>query len=130
MKQYMPLMPVKRGLVWVRADAVSGYFCDFDIIYIGRPSDGATTEVGLGERVVLQLSECLRGQHYQLYFDNFFTCRLLDILHSQHLYSCGTARYTRREFPESLRSVAPERGEYRFCQRVLLWRLSGRTTNQ
>ena len=46
MKQYMPMKPVKRGFkVWVRADAVNGYFCDFDV-YVGRPGDGTT---GLGE---------------------------------------------------------------------------------
>ena len=57
MKQYMPKKPVKRGFkVCVRADSVTGYFCDFSV-YIGKPSDGTTTEVGLGERVVLQLSE-------------------------------------------------------------------------
>jgi hypothetical protein len=49
MKQYMPMKPVKRGFkVWVRADAVTGYFCDLDV-YVGKPTDGTTTEVGLGE---------------------------------------------------------------------------------
>ena len=97
MKQYLPMKPVKRGFkVWVRADAVTGFFCDFDV-YVGRPSDGTATEVELGERVVLQLSECLRGGNYHLYFDNFFTtCRLLDTLHSQGLYACGTVRSNRR----------------------------------
>ena len=53
MKQYMPKKPVKRGFkVWVRADSVTGYFCDFNV-YVGKPSDCTTTEVGLGERVVL-----------------------------------------------------------------------------
>ena len=48
MKQYMPLKPTKRGFkVWVRADAVTGYFCDFDV-YVGKPSDGVLTDAGLG----------------------------------------------------------------------------------
>ena len=91
MKQFMPMKPVKRGFkVWVRADAVTGYFCDLDV-YVGKPSDGTTTEVGLGERVVLQLSECLRGHYYQLFCDNYFiTCNLLDTLLTQGLYACGT----------------------------------------
>ena len=119
MKQYLPMKPVKRGFkVWVRADAVTGFFCDFDV-YVGRPSDGTATEVELGERVVLQLSECLRGGNYHLYFDNFFTtCRLLDTLHSQGLYACGTVRSNRRGFPDGLKSVSGlERGEFRFYQR-------------
>ena len=72
MKQYMPMKPVKRGFkVWVRADAVTGYFCDLDV-YVGKPTDSTTTKVGLGERVVLQLSERLRGGHYLIYCDNYF----------------------------------------------------------
>ena len=118
MKQYMPMKPVKRGFkVWVRADAVTGYFCDFDV-YVRKPSDGTTTEVGLGERVVLQLSERLRGGNYQLFCDNYFiTCHLLDTLHHHQLYGCGTTRTNRRSFPETLKNVTLERGEHRFCQR-------------
>ena len=118
MKQYLPLKPVKRGFkVWVRADAITGYFCDFEV-YVGKPSDGTTTEVGLGERVVLQLSESLRGGNYQLYCDNYFTtCHLLDTLLSHQLYCCGTTRSNRVEFPQTLRKVTLERGEHNFCQR-------------
>ena len=118
MKQYMPMKPVKRGFkVWVRADSVTGYFCDFDV-YVGKPSDRTTTEVGLGERVVLQLSASLRGGNYQLFFDNFFTsCHLLDTLLSQQLYCCGTIRTHRRGFPETLKGVTLERGSHLFCQR-------------
>ena len=121
MKQYLPMKPVKRGFkVWVRADAVTGYFCDFNV-YTGRPSsaDGEEqSELGLGERVVLELTECLRGGNYQIYCDNFFsTCRLFDTLLSHKLYACGTASTTRREFPETLKQVRLERGEHLFCQR-------------
>ena len=36
LKQYMPMKPIKRGLkVWVRADSISSYFCDFNI-YEGK----------------------------------------------------------------------------------------------
>ena len=118
LKQYMPMKPIKRGFkVWVRADAVNGYFCTFDV-YVGRPSDGRSTEVGLGERVVLQLSEGLQGGNYQLFFDNFFTtCHLLETLQTQHLYACGTTRSNRRGFPDTLKQVSLERGETAFCQR-------------
>ena len=57
MKQYLPKKTVRRGFkVWVLADSTNGYFLDVDV-YIGRASDGVTTECGLGERVVLQLTE-------------------------------------------------------------------------
>ena len=105
-------------------------FSDFDI-YVGRPSDGITTEVGLGERVVLQLSEGLRGSNYQLYLDNYFTnFHLLDTLHSQQIYACGTTRTNTRGFPEGLKSVRMQRGEHQFLQRVLSWHIFEWTTNQ
>ena len=118
MKQYLPMKPTKRGFkVWVRADAVTGYFCEFEV-YVGRPSDGTTSEVGLGERVVLQLTECLRGGNYQIFCDNYFTtCHLLDTLLSHQLYGCGTTRPSRREFPRTLQQVQLERGQYLSCQR-------------
>ena len=119
MIQYMPMKPTKRGFkVWVRADSVNGYFCDFEV-YTGRATDGETTsDFGLGERVVLELTECLRGGHYQIYCDNYFsTCRLFDTLSTHQLYGCGTARPTRRQFPETLKHVRPGRGEHVFRQR-------------
>ena len=118
MKQYMPKKPVKRGFkVWVRADSVTGYFCYFSV-YIGKPSDGTTTEVGLGERVVLQLSEHLRRNNYQLYCDNFFiTCNVLDTLLQRHIYGCGTTRSYCHGFPDTLKKVTLSRGEHAFCQR-------------
>ena len=81
MKQYMPLKPTKRGFkVWVRADAVTGFFCDFDV-YVGRPSDGELRDVGLGERVVLQLCRPLQHGNYRVFCDNFFSsCSLFDNL--------------------------------------------------
>ena len=67
---------------------------------------------------MLELTECLRGGNYQIYCDHFFsTCRLFDTLLSHKLYACGTARTTRREFPETLKQVRLERGEHLFCQR-------------
>ena len=74
--------------------------------------------MGLGERVVLELTECLRGGHYQIYCDNYFsTCHLFDTLSTHKLYACGTVRATCREFPETLKHVRLDRGEHVFCQR-------------
>ena len=56
MKQYVPKKPIRRGFkVWVVADSSNGYFLDVDV-YVGRASDGVTTEHGLGEKV-LKLTE-------------------------------------------------------------------------
>ena len=98
MKQYLLMKLVKRGFkVWVRADSITGYFCDFEV-YVGRTSEGTTTEVGLGERVALQLTDTLRGKNYQIFSDNYFT--------TAHLLNTLLTH-----------SVSLQRGEHTFCQR-------------
>ena len=112
------MKPVKRGFkVWVRADTVNGYFCEFDV-YVGRPGDGISVETGLGERVVKQLTQTLQGKLYQIYCDNFFsTCTLVDDLLQQGLYACGTTRTNRLGYPTTLKGINVERGKQVFCQR-------------
>ena len=121
MKQYLPIKPVKWSIkVWVRADSVTGYFCDCEI-YVGRPTEGTQREECLGERVVLQLTESLTGKNYQIFADNYFTtAHLLDTLQSCGLYGCGTTHPTRRGFPETLKNVSLERGKHAFYQRGYL----------
>lgn len=54
LKQYMPLIPTKRGFkVWYRCDPLNGYACSY-LVYTGKV-DGAT-EVNLGTRVVFDVS--------------------------------------------------------------------------
>ena len=91
----------------------------------GKPSDGLSTEVGLGERVVLQLCRPLQGGNYRVFCDNFFsTAGLFDELLQQNIYACGTARTDRRGFPETLKKVAiTERGQYH-NQRIHISRYS------
>ena len=121
MKQFIPQKPVKRGFkARVRANALTGYLCDIDV-YMGKPSDGAMTETGLGERVVLQLSECQRGGNYQLFRDNYFTtCHLLNELLTWQLYGCGTTHTNWRGFPETLKQVSLPRGDHLICQHGIL----------
>ena len=116
MKQYLPLKPVKRGFkVWVMADSLNGYFCDFDI-YVGATGE---REGVLGESVVMKLSEALGGQHHQVYFDNYFTSiplmlKLLD----RDTYACGTIRTNRKQYPKEMSEEAKRlrRGEFLFRQ--------------
>ena len=65
MKQYMPLKPVKRGSSsgwWLTAQTVV-----LDVqVYIGQ--EGGATEHGLGERVVLGLTEKYRGSNHHVFF--------------------------------------------------------------
>ena len=126
MKQYVPLKPTKRGFkVWVRADSVTGYFCDFNV-YVGRETTVA--EEGLGERVVSQLCKEIEGYNYHVYCDNFFTSvSLFESLLEHHVYACGTVRRDRKGFPNALKHVQlSQRGEYQAMQRnelvATVWR--------
>lgn len=103
LKQYMPLKPVKRGIkVWVLADSRNGYFSKFEV-YTGK---GATAEKGLGMRVVKALTSELKGKNHHVFFDNYFTSHgLLADLVEDGIYSCGTARKDRREFPDALKGL-------------------------
>ena len=115
MKQYLPMKPTKRGFkIWVLADSTNGYFLDAHV-YIGR--EGGVTEHGVGERVVLGLTEKYCGRNHHVFCDNFFTSpRLFRELHSHGLYACGTVRQMRKEFPHDLRNVRQTRGESMFRQ--------------
>ena len=100
MKQYLPMKPVKRGFkVWAMADALNGYLYDFNV-YTGATGE---TETALGEKVILTLSEPLKGKHHQLFFDNHFTSiTLLDKLLARGTYGCGTIRTNRKNFPSEI----------------------------
>ena len=105
MKQYVPKKPVRREFkVWVVADSENGYFLDVDV-YVGRGSDGVTTEHGLGARVVLQLTQPYRHKDHRVYCDYFTSPGLFDELLQHGLYACGTVRSDRREFPSDLKGL-------------------------
>jgi len=87
LRQYMPLKPTKRGYkVWVRADSKSGYVYQFDI-YTGKDNSGAGG-VGLGDRVVMSLTETLNFTNTHVTFDNFFSSvALLDYLLTKNIFA-------------------------------------------
>ncbi len=65
LKQYLPKKPIKRGFkMW---DACKGvYFCDFEV-YVGKAEDSITVQHTLGERVVVRLTESIRGLNHKLF---------------------------------------------------------------
>ena len=66
-RQYMSSKPTKYGIkVWVHADSTNGYTNKFKV-YVGRPV-GHKWEVGLGQNVVLSLTEKLAGKNNHIYF--------------------------------------------------------------
>ena len=115
-RQYLPAKPVKYGIkVWVRADSTNGYACEFQV-YVGRPH-GVRTEVGLGKRVVLDLTQKLAGKRSHIYFDNYFTSvQLLQELLSRNLYGCGTIKSIAVGLPEVMRVQRAKRsGQQKQC---------------
>lgn len=102
MKQFMPLKPIKRGFkVWAMADSSNGYLINFDV-YTGKKSSNQT-EFGLGENVVLDLTQNLKHKSCCLYFDNFFTSiPLIDKLHKNDLFGCGTFRVNKKMYPKDI----------------------------
>lgn len=106
LKQYVPKKPTKRGFkVWVRADAINGYVCDFQV-YTGKNDSGETSETNLGAKVVKALSQPLVGGHYHLYYDNFFSSvQLFDDLLEDGLYACGTFRRDRKGIPDVIKTT-------------------------
>ena len=74
MRQRIKNKPIKWGFKMLyRSAPKTGYLYEFDI-GTGRKE---TTEFGLGEAVVLQLTEKLNGSFWRIFFDNFFTLPLL-----------------------------------------------------
>ena len=115
MKQYVPLKPIKRGFkVWVVADGSNGYFLDLQV-YVGK--EGEAVEHGLGERVVLDLTQQFWSRNHHVFCDNYFTSpHLFWELLEHGVYACGTVRQDRRDFPGALRGIHLARGTAAFRQ--------------
>ena len=103
LKQYVPLKPVRRGFkIWVRADSVNGYVCDFSV-YTGREEEVVRD---LGAKVVKRLVQPLAGGNYHVYFDNYFsTVKLFEDLLENGVYACGTFRRDRKGVPHLIKNT-------------------------
>jgi hypothetical protein len=97
-KVYMPSKPGRYGIkIWVCADVKTAYCCNFDV-YTGRV--GRTSEVGQGERVVLQLTEPFADSGRNVTADNFFsTLHLVRALLARRLTFVGTVRKNKPFLP-------------------------------
>ena len=122
MKQYMPMKPIKQGIkVWECAEVSSGFVCNFQV-YTGKKQDGVA-EHNLGYRVVYDLTQNLMGKNHHVFFDNFFSIvKLVEDLLKDGIYSCGTTRANRKDFPKELAATnrevkALQQGESIFCRK-------------
>ena len=109
MKQYIKKKPIKWGFKWwFRCSSKSGYLYEFDL-YLGKKKE---SEIGLGENVVLTLSEKLKGTYCTLFFDNFFNSpTLVSRLFERQIYSIGTVQSNRKEMPPMKPDKEMKRGD-------------------
>lgn len=113
-KQYMPSKPAKYGLkFWCLCDAATGY-CLRMKPYLGLDSAGGARATGLGQHVVLDLTERLDVGR-TVVTDNFFTSlALAQKLRDRNLGLIGTVRKNRREVPEEFIQKRSEAGTSMF----------------
>ena len=97
--QYVKGKPIKWGYkMWCRCDSKTGYLFQFDL-YLGKKTN--EVEKGLGEGVVLHLTQELENLFCQVYIDNFFKSPALQVeLLSKNTYSVGTYRPNRKHLPK------------------------------
>ena len=90
MRQYLKMKPIKWGFKWwFRCASSNGYLREFDL-YLGKKQN---IEVNLGEGIMMQLSEKLKGTFYSLLFDNFFKSPLLiNKQFEDNIYTIGIVR--------------------------------------
>lgn len=102
-RQYMPSKPAKYGLkIWVTADVATSYAWRCQV-YTGK-ADGGAPEIGQGKRVILDMTEGLRG--VTLTCDNFFTSySLAQELLMKKVALVGTIRANKPELPPKLKQT-------------------------
>ena len=110
----MPSKPAKYGLkFWCLCDAQTGY-CLRMRPYLGIDNPDGARAVGLGERVVLELTENL-DEGRTVVTDNFFTTLpLSQKLRGRKLGLVGTMRQNRREIPKEFTDGKVEAGSSMF----------------
>ena len=111
-KQYMKNKPIKWGFKWwCQCCNKTGYLYEFSR-YLGKKEKA---ELGLGERVVLDLSEKLENTHSTLYFDNLFSSpSLVEKPFDTGIYCLGTVRNDRKNMAVMKKDKDMKRGEVDF----------------
>jgi len=113
-KQYIPSKPAKYGIkIWTLCDSASSY-CLKAQVYTGKPP-GGTREKNQGMRVVMDLTQELRGQNVTC--DNFFTSYMLgQALLKRNITMLGTMRRNKTELPNLSRKEAVHHSQFYFTK--------------
>ena len=88
LRQYVKGKPIQWGFkMWCRCESKTGYLHEFDI-YTGKKR--GQVEYGLGEGVVLHLTEKIQHLGCKVYIDNFFNSPSLQLLLlKRNVFSAG-----------------------------------------
>lgn len=98
-RQYIPGKKHKYGVKLFKICSTEGFTWKLQV-YTGATQN---KELGLGERVVLELCEGLYNEGRTLYTDNFYTSvSLARKLLNKDIHLVGTIRKTRKELPKSV----------------------------
>ena len=108
-KQYMKNKSIKWGFKWwCLCCSKTRFLYDFDL-YLGKMEK---TDFGLGETVVLDLSQKLQNTHCRLYIDNFFNSgTLVESLFNRRIYCLGTVRSDRKNMAIIKKDKDMKRGD-------------------
>lgn len=124
-RQFVANKPKRFGIkVWAMADATNGYILQQQI-YTGKNVEQRMPDVGLGTRVVLDLTRGYENQGYIIVTDNFYTSpTLAQKLLQKGINSLGTVKGNNRDLPKELvfpKKPKPMRGSssWRTCGRLL-----------
>ena len=119
MRQYLNMKPIKWDInQWFRCASSNGYLYEFDL-YLGRNQN---VDVNLGEGVVKQLSEKLKGTFCTLFFDNFFNRPLLiNKMLEENIYAIGTVRSNQKHMPKLKDDKKMVRGDtdFQFSKNII-----------
>lgn len=108
-KQYIKNKPIKWGFkVWQRCDSRTGYLFEFSL-YTGKKG---RPEVGLGESVVLDLTESLEGSGTSIIADNYFSSPHLALkLYERGILFTGVTKPERKGMPTFRSTTEMQRGD-------------------
>ncbi|KAG5868230.1 hypothetical protein JTB14_014176 [Gonioctena quinquepunctata] len=111
-RQYIPTKSHKYGAKLFKLCSPSGYTWKCQI-YTGRTEEQRPAGLGIGETVVLTLTEGLLNEGRTLYTDNFYTsCPLAKILLTKSTHLVGTLRRSRKHLPKDVKTKKLKKHEY------------------
>ena len=111
-RQYIPTKSHKYGIKIFKLCSPNVYTWKFEM-YTGRQEENRAAGLGVGESVVLKLTEKLLDEGRILYTDNFYTsCPLARILLNRNTHLVGTLRRTRKYLPKDIMTKKLKRHEY------------------